>query len=106
MVEDNTQIVGFAGLRRYGEHSVEIDVIGVVKHLHRSGIGRMLLQFIESELLDESTKLLHMKTLAPSKDDANYAETRKFWLRSGFIPLEENSMWDDFNPCLIMVKPL
>ena len=106
VVEQDGNIVGFAGLTRYGEYSVEIDVIAVMRHLHRSGIGRMLIEYIELELLNETTKLLHMKTLAPSKDDPNYGETRKFWLGSGFIPMEENAMWGEFNPCLVMVKPL
>ena len=36
-----------------------------------------------------------------------YAQTRAFYLAMGFRPLEElRKLWDEANPCLIMVKRL
>ena len=35
----------------------------------------------------------------------DYAKTRKFYLKSGFKPLEVFPLlWDESNPCLFMVK--
>ena len=49
---------------------------------------------------------LQVKTLGPSRADANYEQTRTFYERRGFEPLEELSdLWPG-NPCLLMVKTL
>jgi hypothetical protein len=46
-----------------------------------------------------------VKTLGPSSDDSNYAKTRAFYSAMGFRPLEEfKQIWDEHNPCLVMVK--
>jgi hypothetical protein len=50
--------------------------------------------------------LVQVKTLGPSRPDANYARTRLFYEASGFQPLEElHGLWGA-NPCLIMIKVL
>ncbi len=49
---------------------------------------------------------LSVKTLGPSRPDAHYAGTRKFYEAMGFLPIEETSLWGESNPCLIMVKHL
>ena len=50
--------------------------------------------------------LLSVKTLGPSRPDAGYAGTRRFYGALGFQPVEELlDLWPG-NPCLIMVKPL
>jgi hypothetical protein len=50
--------------------------------------------------------LVQVKTLGPSRPDANYARTRLFYEASGFQPLEElHGLWG-VNPCLIMIKVL
>ena len=99
-------LVGFVGLKRYGDYSIEIDVIGVRPEFHRSGIGHKLLEHVESHATTTSTKLLHMKTIAPTSSDPFYAGTRLFWEGSGFIPMDTPDLWDQHNPCLVMVKPL
>lgn len=99
-------IVGFVGLKRYGDYSIEIDVIGVRPQFHRLSIGHKLLGHVESHSTIPSTKLLHMKTIAPTSPDPFYARTRLFWESSGFIPMDAPDLWDKHNPCLVMVKPL
>jgi len=88
VAERASSIVGFVGFKRYGDFSIEIDVIGVEPDLHWSGIGRKLLEHIEEHATTASTKLLHMKTLAPSHPHKNCAETRAFWEASGHIPMD------------------
>ena len=102
---DDEELVGFVGLKRYGEESVEINVIGVLPSYRGKGVGTMLIDKVQEEL-DEAVQLLHMKTLAPSHSDLNYVETRAFWKAKGFIPMDAHELWGDENPCLVMVKPL
>ena len=106
VAETESSIVGFVGLKRYGEFSIEIDVIGVEPDLRRSGIGRKLLEHVEKHATTTWTKLLHMKTLAPSDPDENYTETRAFWEANGYIPMDAHELWGKENPCQVMVKPV
>jgi hypothetical protein len=54
-----------------------------------------------------STTQPKVKTLGPTHSDPGYARTRAFYLAVGFRPLEEFGLiWDEGNPCLIMVKRL
>jgi hypothetical protein len=50
---------------------------------------------------------MQVKTLGPSRLDEHYAKTRAFYEAMGFRPLEEfKQIWDENNPCLVMVKRL
>ncbi len=73
---------------------------------HRHGAGRALVTALERDLIADGVRLLQVKTLGPSRPDAGYARTRKFYQAMGFEPVEEiTGLWPE-NPCLIMVKPL
>jgi GNAT superfamily N-acetyltransferase len=102
---DDKDLVGFVGLKRYGEESLEINVIGVVPGYRGTGVGTLLLNRVQTEL-DDAVRLLHMKTLAPSHPDPNYEETRAFWKAKGFVAMDAHGLWGDENPCLVMVKPV
>ena len=102
----NGQVVGFIGLKQYGDYAIEINVMGVHPNNRNQGIGTLLVKYIENHIASAKTKLLHVKTLGPTHPDPHYAETRKFYEAKGFIPMEENDLWGDVNPCLVMVKPL
>ena len=102
---DDSELVGFVGLKRYGQSSVEINVIGVLPSHRGKGIGTMLLNRVQDDLGGE-VRLLHMKTLAPTHPDPNYVETRAFWEAKGFVPMDAHELWGEENPCLVMVKPL
>jgi ribosomal protein S18 acetylase RimI-like enzyme len=74
--------------------------------MHRRGIGRALVETLEADLIADGVELLQVKTLGPSLPDASYDQTRRFYRRMGFRPLEEiGGLWPG-NPCLIMVKVL
>ena len=99
-------IIGFVGLKRYGKHAIEINVIGISPALRNKGVGRKLLAHVEENALSPETRLLHMKTLAPSDPNPSYAETRAFWESNGYIPMDAHLLWGSDNPCQVMVKPL
>ncbi len=99
--------VGVLLARRHYPESAEIHLMAVQPDLHRAGVGRALVQSLEADLAASGCKLLQVKTLGPSHPDPGYALTRAFYDAMAFLPLEElHDLWDQGNPCLIMVKPL
>lgn len=103
--KDNNSPVGVITLKKRFEQTYEIDVMGVVSRLHRSGVGQALIKSAVDYVRDNGAQMLTVKTLGASHDDKNYAATRAFYLACGFIPLEEfTELWDSGNPCLFMVK--
>lgn len=104
-VEDG-QVVGLITLNAHNQYTTEIHLMAVRSEWHRRGVGRALLDHAEQLLHSRSVEYLEVKTLGPSRVDANYERTRRFYSASGFRPIEENlTMWDE-NPCLIMIKHL
>jgi ribosomal protein S18 acetylase RimI-like enzyme len=103
----NGQAVGFLTIKQHFEHSAEIYVMGVLSHAHRQGVGRKLVQMAERTLRQQGIEYLQVKTLSPANPSLEYAQTRAFYLAMGFRPLEEfPTLWDEHNPCLLMVKSL
>ena len=99
------QTVGFLSLKQHNPYSAEIYVMGVLPAFQRGGLGRALLEKAEGYAKSQQIEYLQVKTLGPSNDDPNYAKTRAFYAALGFRPLEEFSqIWDENNPCLVMVK--
>ena len=98
--------VGALLMTRHFPESAEIYLMAVEPALHRRGIGRALVEALEADLVADGVELLQVKTLGPSRPDASYERTRRFYARLGFRPLEEiHDLWPG-NPCLIMVKVL
>jgi GNAT superfamily N-acetyltransferase len=101
------QPVGVLLVARHFPGAAEIHLMAVQPDLHRSGVGRALVGALAADLQADGVSLLQVKTLGPSRRDAGYAKTRKFYAAMGFQPLEErHDIWDEGNPCLFMVKVL
>jgi ribosomal protein S18 acetylase RimI-like enzyme len=101
------QMVVFLSLKQHNPYSAEIYVMGVLPAFHHAGIGRALMESAEQYAKSQQIEYLQVKTLGPSNDDANYAKTRAFYAAMGFRALEEfKRIWDENNPCLIMVKKI
>ena len=99
--------IGFISIKSNNSHTSEIYVLGVKKHYHNRGIGKMLLETSGQALINNKTKFLMVKTLGESHPDKHYKNTREFYNKTGFYPLEEiKEIWGEDNPCLIMVKSL
>lgn len=100
------QAVGFLTLKQHNKFAAEIYVMAVHPRFHRQRIGQQLVETAEAELRKLGIEYFQVKTLGPSKQDPNYAKTRKFYATVGFKPLEEFlTLWGE-NPCLQMVKRL
>jgi ribosomal protein S18 acetylase RimI-like enzyme len=101
------EAVGFLTLKQHTEYAAEIHVMGVLPEMHRRGVGRALLARAEAYLQEQGVEYLQVKTLSPGRPNENYARTRAFYQAMGFRPLEEfPKLWDEANPCLLMVKKL
>ncbi len=107
LAEMDGQPVGFLCLKQHTLHSAELFVIAVHPLFHRCGIGRSLVAAAEGYAREQGVEYMQVKTLGPSRVDEGYARTRAFYESMGFCALEEfKQIWDENNPCLIMVKKL
>ncbi len=101
------QVVGFLSLKTHTPYAAELYVMGLYPQFHRHGLGRALVQRAEAVLQAEGIEYVQVKTLSPTVEDESYARTRAFYVAMGFRPLEElKQLWDENNPCLIMIKHL
>ena len=99
--------VGFISIHRHFPESAEIHVMGVLESYHGQGIGQNLIKHSENELRQLGVKFFSVKTLSESRPNREYDQTRKFYFKVGFVPLQEfKTLWGSANPCLLMVKSL
>ena len=102
-----SRTIGFLSIKQHTLHSAEVYVMAVLPEAHHKGVGRSLMGHAHEWLKRQNIQYLQVKTLGPSDPDESYAKTRLFYEAVGFIPLEEfKQIWDEDNPCLIMVKKL
>ena len=101
------EIVGVCLVRLHNPLAAELHLLAVRRDFHRRGIGRRILDAVETHLRAEGVQLLQVKTFGPSGHSVEYERTRLFYEALGFVPLEERTdIWGPGNPCLILVKPL
>jgi ribosomal protein S18 acetylase RimI-like enzyme len=107
LAKANGGMLGFLSLKQHTPYSAEILVMAVHPDTQRGGIGRELVQAAEGYALNLGVEYMQVKTLGPSNPDQGYAKTRAFYEALGYRPLEElKQIWDEANPCLILVKRL
>lgn len=98
-------VAGFLTIKPNNPYSMEILVMAVHPDQQHGGIGRRLVDASEAYARRLGIEYMQVKTLGPSNPDPGYASTRSFYLALGFRPLEEfKKIWDEINPCLVMVK--
>jgi GNAT superfamily N-acetyltransferase len=104
---ETQQVLGFVSIKQHTPYAAEVYVMGLLPEIHRKGIGRALIIQAQEWLKSRGVEYLQVKSLGPSDLDENYARTRAFYAAMGFRPLEEfKQIWDENNPCLIMIKRL
>lgn len=103
---DGDAVAGFMSITSHNPYTAEIHVMGVYPEYHRRGAGTALVEAAERWSRERGHEFLEVKTLGPSRPHEPYARTRAFYMKCGFLPLEEiHDIWPG-NPCLIMVKKL
>lgn len=106
-VKVDSKVVGFVGINKHNEHTAEVHVMGILQDYHRQGLGKKLLEECEINLGQQGFKYLTVKTLSASRPNKEYDQTREFYLKYGFIPIEEfKTLWGEDNPCLMLIKNL
>lgn len=102
----NNQYIGFASLKETSKDTIEIFVMGVLKEYHRNKIGEELFKYFRSYAKEKEYSFLQVKTVEEGRYE-EYDRTRLFYERMGFKKLEcFPTLWDAWNPCLIMVQSL
>lgn len=106
-LNDDEKCIGFISMKIHYSHTGDIYVFGVLPEYHRKGVGRLLLAKAEEYCKSNNCKYIIVKTLSDTVEYEPYERTRKFYKNVGFeelITLTE--MWDEQNPCLIMIKEI
>jgi GNAT superfamily N-acetyltransferase len=99
--------VAFLTVREHFPQCWEVHCIAVHASHRGTGIGRALHGHVEAWLHDKGAKVVQVKTLAASHPSTEYAETREFYARIGYLPLEVfPTLWGPRLPVLQLVKPL
>jgi len=97
--------VGFLSLKGHGKYTVEVFVMGIFPEFHGKGIGSLLLQAAEKQLVKKEVEYLQVKTVSSDRECKFYKQTRLFYEGYGFKQLEVfPDLWDKSNPCLLLVK--
>lgn len=99
------EVVGFITLAETSPETGELHCMGVKKACHRKGIGTQLYLELE-KYAKEKYKYLQVKTVEEGHY-WEYNQTVAFYKSLGFSKLEVfPTLWDEANPCLIMIKAL
>ena len=103
---EGEDVIGFMALKETSPYACEIYVTGVKKRVHRCGAGRAMFAAFEEYARTKGYRLVQVKTVAPGHYP-EYDATVAFYRSVGFLPLEIfPTLWDEHNPCLILVKAI
>lgn len=81
--------------------------MGVLPEHHCQGLGEKLIHALEMDCKRGGLKLMQVKTVDEGHYPDSYDKTIAFYEKMGFVRLEVfPEMWDPWNPCLVLVKPL
>ena len=106
LASDGSRVLGVALVRRHFPESAELHLIAVAPDARGRGVGRLLVERAAAGLAASGCALLSVHTVGPSFEHEPYAQTRGFYRRLGFLPLEEHAGLDWSGPTLILVRPL
>lgn len=97
--------MGFITLKETSKDTCEIHSMGVKKAYQNEGVGKKLYYELE-EYAKESYEYIQVKTLDEDYKE-EYGQTIGFFKSVGFKKLEVfKTIWEDWNPVLVMVKKI
>lgn len=106
-VYENECPIGFLALKIHNPYTADIFNMGLLEEYHRQGMGASLVAAAEKYCVANGFQYLTVKTLDNSAIYEPYEQTRNFYRKAGFIPLEVfSSFWNEENPCLFLAKHL
>ncbi|MGX8850256.1 GNAT family N-acetyltransferase [Amedibacillus sp. YH-ame10] len=101
---DTTNMIGFVSLKPTSETTLEVYVMGILPMHHRQGIGKELIKQAIVYAQTHGMHYLQVKTLSPTVKDTGYLSTYAFYKANGFEDVEVLPLWDEWNPCLMMIQ--
>jgi GNAT superfamily N-acetyltransferase len=101
------RVTAFISLQEHFPESWEVHCIAVHADFRGKGQGSHLLTRAEDWLRSRGAVFLQIKTIAATKEDPYYAESRAFYLAKGYRPVEVfPTIWHPSNPALQLLKHL
>jgi ribosomal protein S18 acetylase RimI-like enzyme len=106
-VFDEDNCIGFISGKIHYNRTGDIYVCGIDPTYQGKGIGTLLYKELEKYFIGNGCEYVIVKTLSEIVEYKPYLETKKFYLKMGFKELLTlTEMWDEENPCLIMIKKI
>jgi GNAT superfamily N-acetyltransferase len=106
-LSEDHALVGFLTLREHFPEAWDIHCVAIRADARGQGHGSRLLAHAEAWLRSRRVRFLQVKTVAATSSSKEYAETREFYNRRGFSPIEVfPTLWDAHNPALQYIKVL
>ena len=104
--KEDDQYVGFLCLKKTGDATVELAVMGVLKEYHRQGLGRKLFEAAKKIASEKRYSFMQVKTVQMGVYE-DYDITNRFYKSCGFKELEViKEIWGEENPCQIYIMAL
>lgn len=98
-------LLGFLTLREHFPEAWEVHCIAVRASERGRGVGKALHLHVERWLAARGARVLQVKTMAAACPSPEYAQTRVFYSRIGYVALQEfPELWGPHLPVLQLVK--
>lgn len=104
-LEDH-RVLGFLTMKETSKETLEIYVMGVLPMYHGKGIGRDMMDMMFRYAKEHGYRYLQVKTLSPEVNDPGYLGSYVFYRTMGFHDVEVLPLWDEHNPCLLMIQKI
>ncbi|MGT2829544.1 GNAT family N-acetyltransferase [Streptococcus hillyeri] len=101
LAKDSQDYIGFMSLIETSE-GFEIDCMGVLKSYQNQGIGSLMMDTLKEFARQKEKTALLVKTLSEAYPSSEYAKTRAFYEKMGFIKSRYLDIWGEELPCLEM----
>jgi N-acetylglutamate synthase-like GNAT family acetyltransferase len=109
VAESDGRVIGFATWQPRTAEAAEITWMAVHRDHRHTGAGTAIVERLAADLTARGFRLAFAMTSAAHKQPVPgpdpYDDTRRFWVRRGFLPLTELDIWDT-DIALILVRPL
>ncbi|HWA76908.1 MAG TPA: GNAT family N-acetyltransferase [Polyangiaceae bacterium] len=107
VAREGQSLLGFLTLREHFAEAWEVHCIAVRAPERGRGLGAALHAHVERWLALRGARVLQVKTMAASCPSPEYAETRGFYSRIGYVALEVfPELWGPRLPVLQLIKML